>query len=534
MKRTRSAPLLLGVLLCVATNAFAQTAPPPDLDAYVEQVRQQFEVPGIALAVVMDGKVVVAKGYGVRRLGKKAPVDDRTLFAIASNTKAFTATALALLVEEGKIEWDAPVVSDLPWFQLSDPYVTREITVRDLLVHRSGLGLGAGDLLWWPGSDYDRKEVVRRLRYLPLASSFRSTYAYDNVLYVVAGELIETVSGQRWEDFVANRILAKVGMRDSNTWDSKSGTGRNSASPHARINGAVAPIATIPSDATDPAGGINASARDMAKWLLILLDSGRLPDGGRLFSEQSARQLWTPVTPVPIDDDPTCGLAPLKPQFNGYALGFGVRDYRGHKLIIHGGALPGYLSQVAMIPDLKLGVAVMTNQEAGAARGAILYPILDHYLGVSDTDWLPLLKECVERMQAKITASEKDTAAKRNSASRPPLPLEAYVGTYRDRWYGDVAIEKKKDGGLLMRFTHTPLLTGDMEHWQYDTFIVRWRAFRDRSSPVLRADAFVTFDLNPDGSIEAARMQPVSPATDFSFDFQDLHLKRAKPEKAAQ
>ncbi len=200
----------LVALAVLAVAADAQTAPPPDIDRFVSAVMKEFQVPGVGLAIVKDGRVILAKGYGVRALGEPAAVDGRTLFGIASNTKIFTATALALLVEEGKLEWDAPVVRYLPGFALSDPYVTRELTIRDLLVHRSGLGLGAGDLLWWPESTYDRKEIVRRLRFIPLATSFRNAYAYDNVLYSVAGEVIETVSGQTWEDFVARRILVQA------------------------------------------------------------------------------------------------------------------------------------------------------------------------------------------------------------------------------------------------------------------------------------------------------------------------------------
>jgi len=284
----RLASLLLLLALIVSTAASAQ---PPDLDAWVARTMQTFEVPGIGLTVVKDDRVVVAKGYGVRKLGEPAPVDARTLFGIASNTKAFTATALGLLVEEHKIEWDAPVIRYLPGFALSDPFVTRELTVRDLLVHRSGLGLGAGDLLWWPESTYDRKEIARRLRFIPLATSFRSAYAYDNVLYLVAGELIETVSGQRWEDFVASRILAKVGMAGSNVRHSAAAEGGNVASPHARVEGSVRPIRPFASDNTNPAGGINSSADDMAKWMRVQLSGGLLADGSRLFSTDTARQL---------------------------------------------------------------------------------------------------------------------------------------------------------------------------------------------------------------------------------------------------
>src|SRR4051812_35852331 len=342
----------LFLLLYVLPQTTARAA--PDIDAVVQRAMAAFEVPGISLAIVKDGKVVVAKGYGVRALGQPAPVDAKTLFGIASNTKVFTATALGMLVDEGKIRWDAPVIDYVPSFQLSDPYVTREMTVRDLLVHRSGLGLGAGDLLWWPASTYDRKEIMRRLRYIPLATSFRSAYAYDNVLYLVAGEVIETVSGTSWEDFVATRILARVGMTTSNVRHSDAARGGNVATPHARVDGTVRPIAPLDSDNTNPAGGINSNAIDMAKWMLVQLAEGRLADGTALLQPATARQLTTLVTPMPIGTPPP-ELAALRPHFNGYGLGFNLRDYRGHKLITHTGGLPGYVSRVAMMPDAGLG-----------------------------------------------------------------------------------------------------------------------------------------------------------------------------------
>jgi len=492
---------------------------PKDLDAYVERVRKEFEVPGLALTIVKDGKVVVAKGYGVRKLGEPTPVDSRTLFGIASNTKAFTATALGLLVEEGKLEWDAPVVRYLPWFQLADPYVTRELTVRDLLVHRSGLGLGAGDLLWWPPSTYNRKEIARRLRHIPLVTSFRSAYAYDNVLYLIAGEVIEAISGQTWEDFVASRILAKVGMAGSNVRHSEAGGGANVASPHAPIEGTVRPIAPFASDNTNPAGGINSNADDMAKWMIVQLDSGRVAGGTRLFSERTTRQLWTLVTPMPIGN-PAPELAALRSNFRGYALGFEVRDYRGRKVVTHTGGLPGYVSKVAMVPELKLGVAVLTNQESGAAFEAMTYRILDHYLGAAAYDWVAAYKKVRARVDSLTAVAEQRAVTAREASSRPSLALAKYAGTYSDPWYGEVVITHESDK-LAIRFAATPSLAGDLEHWQYDTFVARWK---DRE---LRADAFVTFALKPDGNIEQVKMQAVSPATDFSFDFHDLLLKPA-------
>jgi CubicO group peptidase (beta-lactamase class C family) len=514
-------PVVLALL--ISSQATRSQVLPKDLDAYVVKVQKELEVPGIALAIVKDGKVLLAKGYGVRKLGESARVDEHTLFGIASNTKAFTATAIGLLVQEGKLEWDAPVVDYLPWFALSDPYVTREITIRDLLVHRSGLGLGAGDLLWWPPSTYNRRQIAERLRYIPLVKSFRSAYAYDNVLYTVAGEVIEAVSGQTWEQFVASRILAKVGMNDSNVRHSDATGGHNVATTHARIDRTVRPIEPFTSDNTNPAGGINSSATDMAKWMIVQMDSGRVAGGTPLFSPRTTIQLWSLVTPIPIGAPPP-ELATLKANFNGYALGFGLRDYRGYKLLQHMGVLPGYVSKVAMIPELRLGVAVLTNQEAGEAYESIVYFVLDHFIGGGKTDWLGAFMKLHKRMAATGAATEQQITGNRDSTSRPSLPLASYVGSYHDAWYGNVTISLE-NGNLVIRFGHTPSLVGNLEHWQYDTFVARWR---DRE---LRADAFVTFDLNPDGSIDQVKMKPVSPETDFSFDFQDLLLK---PEKRKQ
>lgn len=519
-RSTLAAALLAGL---AALPAAGQQAPAPalpaDLDAYVARVMQEFQVPGLALTIVKDGRVLVAKGYGVRTLGRPEPVDGHTLFGIASNTKAFTATALGLLVEGSQVEWDAPVIRYVPWFQMYDPFVTREQTVRDLLVHRSGLGLGAGDLLWWPPSTYDRKEIARRLRYLKPETSFRTAYAYDNVLYTVAGEVIEAVSGKTWEEFVQTRILARVGMTGSNVRYTEPGPGRNIATPHAPIEGRVRVVAAFASDNTNPAGGINSNALDMAKWMVVQLDSGRLADGSRLFSERTTRQLWNIVTPI-APGAPPPELAALRATFNGYALGFGVRDYRGRKLVQHTGGLPGYLSKVAMVPDAKLGVAILTNQESGEAFEAIVWRVLDHFLGAPPTDWVTIYKRLKQRGDSMVAAAERRTGSQRDTASRPSLPLERYAATYVDDWYGTVTIAREGTG-LVIRFDKTPALVGDLVHWQHDTFIARWR---DRE---LRADAFVTFALNPNATIREARMEAVSPATDFSFDFHHLLLRPA-------
>jgi CubicO group peptidase (beta-lactamase class C family) len=515
----------LAAALVLSTPAVAQKArtPPPGFDAYVAHVMKTFTVPGVAVAIVKDGRVVLARGYGVRRLGDPAPVDAQTRFGIASNTKLFTATALALLVEEGKVEWDAPVIRYLPWFAMYDPYVTRELTVRDLLVHRSGLGLGAGDLLWWPATTYDRKEIARRLRFIPPATSFRSAYAYDNVLYLVAGEVIEAVSGQPWEEFVRSRILQRIGMTHSDVRHSGAAGPGNVATPHAEVNDTVRPVAPFVSDNTNPAGGIMAGAEDMATWLLVQLDSGRVADGTRLFSPGTTRQLWREVTPEPIGEAPA-GLEHLRPHFSGYALGLGTLDYRGRQLLTHTGGLPGYVSRIAMLPELRLGVAVLTNQESGLAFNAIAWRVLDHYLGVKAPDYVGIYQALAGRDRAKLAAETAEAAGQRDSTSGPSLPLAGYAGRYRDVWYGEVVIAQE-NGRLVIRMTRTPSMVGDLKHWQHDTFVARWR---DRE---LRADAYVTFALQPDGTIAQVRMAPASAAVDFSFDFQDLLLERVAPPR---
>jgi CubicO group peptidase (beta-lactamase class C family) len=521
----KTAILVSLISIAIAPPARGQDArsAPADLDAYIAKAMQTFEVPGLALAVVKDGRVVVSKGYGVRRLGDPAPVDARTLFGIASNTKVFTAVALGILVEEGKLAWDAPVIQYLPWFQMWDPYVTRELTIRDLLVHRSGLGLGAGDLLWWPASTYDRHEIVRRLRYIPPATSFRSAYAYDNVLYLVAGEVIEAIAGQSWEDFVSSRILAPVEMKTSNVRHSGATSGGNVATTHAPVKGAVRPIKPFDSDNTNPAGGINSNADDMARWLTVLMAHGQLGSGKRLFSDATWRQITTIVTPQSVPTPPP-ELAGLRANVRGYALGLGVTDYRGQKVLLHTGGLPGYVSRVLLVPDQSLGIAVLTNQESGEAFDAIAYRIVDHFLNAPPTDWVSAYRAVAERSRATTQKSVAAASAKRDASSRPSLPLANYAGIYRDGWYGDIAIEQK-DGGLRIRFTRTPSLAGVLEHWQHDTFVAKWD---DRE---LRADAYVTFALKPDGSIDQVKLQAVSPDTDFSYDFQDLLLKPVPPRR---
>ncbi|MFA6541109.1 MAG: serine hydrolase [Bacteroidota bacterium] len=509
----------LGTLIIAAVMLAAQLPAqklPKDFDSYVENVRKQFSVPGIAVAVVKDGKVVLAKGYGTKNVNTGEKVDAKTNFSIASNTKAFTATALGILVDEGKLKWTDRVIDHLPWFQMSDPYVSREMQIIDLLVHRSGLGLGAGDLMIWPDNSFTRKDIVAHLRNVPLSTSFRSSYAYDNILYFVAGEVIEQVSGMPWEQFIQQRILSKLGMDHSTIKYSDAVKNGNYASPHAEISGVVRPVTPSDSDRINPAASINTNADDIAKWLICQLDSGRTDKGNRLFSTNVTKKIWSIVTPVPVGTV-SKEIAPLQSNFIGYGGGFYLRDFRGEKMVMHTGGLNGSVSLVAMIPELRLGVAVFTNQEMSGAFYSIGWRVFDSYLG-EKFDWLSGYYALKERADSINASKELSAMTSRDSLSHPSLPLEKYAGTYSDPWYGDITLSLA-GGKLFIQMNATPVLHGTLEHYQYDTFIARW------DNPELRADSYITFSLHPDGSIDHAAMKAVSPATDFSYDFQDLYLK---------
>ena len=502
---------------------------PADVDAWVEQVRERFEVPGIAVAVVKDGQVVLARGWGVRELGKPAPVDERTLFAIASNTKAFTSAALAMLADEGQLSLDDRVVDHLPSFRMSDPYVTAQLRIRDLLTHRSGLGLGAGDLLFWPGSDYSNEEVVQRLRDVPLKNSLRERYAYDNILYAVATRVIEQASGQDWAKFLQQRFFTPLGMSGTRFNADALRPGDRVASGHARADfTTLQPTFPLTWHNAAGAGGIYSSVHDMARWMQAQLAGGHYTDARgreqRLFSPQRQKDMWSLQAPMNIAEPSVPELLPAMPDFQGYGLGWITSSFRGEKLVWHTGGWPGMVSRVTLVPGRNLGIVVLTNQEAGGAFNALTMQILDAYLQPQQrSDWIEGYARAAARSQEKADAAWLARVAAREADSAPSLPLAAYTGTWRDPWFGDFVIEAR-DGGLRMRAPRSPLLQGSLQHWQHDTFLVKW------DERTLNGDAFVTFALDPDGRPREARMEAASEATDFSFDFQDLVLRPVRPD----
>ncbi len=508
-------------------------APAFDLERDVNSALKTFDVPGIAIAIVKDGKVIATRGFGVRKLGEPAPVDSKTLFEVASNSKGFTAAALAMLVDEGKLAWDDPVTKHLPGFQMHDSYVTGEMTIRDLLTHRSGLGLGAGDLLWWPTTTFTTDEIIEKLRYIRPATSFRASYAYDNLLYIVAGKIIAEKTGKSWGEAMHERILAPLGMTGTTTSLAENAGNPDVANAHSKINGKIAAVKSMPVPNAVGAVGINTNAEDIARWMMVLLDGGKIAgvqdqDGkdARLISAKQANELWTAQTPIKIGE-PKPALAATKPNFSAYGLGFQLRDYQGMKVAMHGGALQGFYSRVVMVPQAKLGVAILTNAENGGSMTALQWRIVDHYLNVAPSDWIGIVSKVEQDMHAEEVKKQGKASAARAAKSQPSLPLAAYDGEYEDAWYGKVVIAPQGKKHILT-FTRTPDLTGELEHWQHDTFIVRWK---ERN---FNADAYVTFSLKPDGSIDQVKMEPVSSETDFSYDFQDLTLvpvkKTAKKE----
>ena len=504
-------------------------------DAWVQRCMAAWpEQPAVSLALVRDGRTVLTKGYGLRRQGKGEPADEHTLFAIASNSKNVTAACLAILVDEGKVKWDEPIRTYLPGFALSDPLVSQQITVRDTLSHRAGFGLGAGDLLFWPNSDRTRAQVLAQAAFVPIKDGFREGYNYCNLMFVVAGAVIEKASGLSWEDFVQTRIFDKVGMSESVPL-ARLADPAKSALPHGRVGPPLryqGPMTQIAEsivevwnwDSAAAAGGICASAHDWAKWIAVRLNDGKLADGSRLFSEAAAREMYKPNIVVSSSNGPTAAL-PNRAVASTYAMGLQVQDYRGERLATHGGGSPGGISATVLIPGRKIGFSVFTNAEESFLLRALRSGLSDIAMNKVDIDWIADSKRIEAEGIEKSLKAAVEIDAKQAAGAAPSLPLEAYAGTWRDPWYGDIVIEPKTEGrgrnrksGLWLRFTHTPALQGWLEPYDGETFRTRFPDKREE-------DAFVTFNVAT-AKPATATVKGVSPDIDFSYDYQDLRLTR--------
>lgn len=481
-----------------------------ELDAFVEKAMKAFDIPGIAVGIIKDGEIAHLKGYGIREVGKEGKIDSDTLYAIASNSKAFTAAGLAVLVDDGVLSWDDKVIDFIPNFRLMDPWVTREFTIRDLLTHRSGMGLGAGDLMFWPSTFVTREEIITNVRHLKMVSGFRTEYAYDNLLYVVAGEVIAAASGMSYEDFIDSRIMNQLAIQDG-CYANLTGLNENGniAQPHVMVGGTLQKAHRLQS-LGEPmviaaAGGLQCSARAMLTWTNMHLNSG-----GGLMSKTQHDEMWKPQTILPISNSDKNWHGT---NFAAYGLGYRLKDYHGLKHVSHTGGLLGMVTYTVMIPQKNLGIVVLTNQENGSAMRSIMENVSQAYLETGDVDWTDRFEEIRNR---SIERAASQVAKENADASQSALlPLEDYVGTFSDPWFGDVAITKNGDE-LYFTSLRSTKLKGKMFPFKFNTFKVIWE---DRS---FNADAYAMFSTDFDGKVNGLKMKAISPLTDFSYDFHDL------------
>lgn len=482
------------------------------IDAYAQTVMNQWKGPGMAIAIVKDDKQVFAKGYGVRELGKPEPVDADTVFAIASNSKAFTTAALAILVDEKKLSWDDKVSKYLPEFRMYDPWVTSELTIRDLVTHRVGLDTFSGDLLWYE-TTYPSDEIIRRVRYLEPVSSFRSRYGYQNLMFVAAGEVIENVSGKPWAVFVKERILDPLGM--TRTVASTRSLPDNAAMPHNESGGTLRVLHRGNVDGAAAAAGLNSSVNDLSKWVRTQLGRGKF-EGKQIFSEQQSWTMWQPYLAQQISEQ-AAKSNPTR-HFSGVGMGWFVYDYQGRKIINHSGGLDGMLSYTVLIPEENAGFVVLTNSES-PAFGIMMNKIRDVLVNAPNRDYNAESVQNAARNKAAAEEAAKKVDASRVANTRSTLPLSGYVGKYDDDLYGDVNITEE-NGKLVMRFGPSPNFVADLEHWHYDTFQIKWRPSVAYNFP----RGWVTFTIDKNGRTDELKID--QPNNDFWF--YELHPKRVK------
>ncbi|MFQ6113550.1 MAG: serine hydrolase [bacterium] len=476
------------------------------LDTYIEESRREWEIPGVAVAIVKDDSIIFARGYGVRELGKKEKVDAHTIFAVASNTKAFTAALLGMLVEEGKISWDDRVTDYLREFQLYDPYVTREITIRDLLTHRSGLPRFGGDHLWI-GSSKSRAEILHRIRYLQPNAPFRAKYQYQNIMFVAAGQIIPAVTGTSWDEFIEQRIFVPLGMSESCTSVRDLRNRKNVATPHEVVGGKLLPIEYDNVDNVAPAGAVNSNVVEMAQWMRLNLNQG-VYNGKQILSQQIIREMQSVQMPIPIS---TSREKMFGTHFLGYGFGWLLFDYKGHKVVSHSGGLSGMISLQTLIPDENLGVIILTNFAPHSLTRALTYRIIDAFLGEPERDWSAEYLVRRKKARERQRKAEMELQTSRIKGTKPSLKLEEYAGKYFDELSGEAEV-KLENGHLL--FYYNPRYIGDLEHWHYDTFRVAWR------HPIydMPGKTFLTFYLDEKGQV-----------SEFKTSFYDpIYFKRVR------
>jgi CubicO group peptidase (beta-lactamase class C family) len=499
--------LISFILLLLSVSLFAQEVDLDKLDAYFRKTVGDWGIPGVSIGIVKDGEIVFSKGYGVKEIGNPEKPDGNTLYAIASNTKAFTSAMMAMLVQEGKLHWNDKVQKYLPWFQLYDPFVSSQVTIKDLLCHRVGLGTFSGDVIWYK-SDLTSEEIIRRLKYLEPKYNFRDGYGYSNVMYITAGEVIKQVTGKTWGENVQERILDPVGM-DRTIYSLKDLDNRgNYATPHAFEEGENIPIPFVDWEEIAALGGIISSVNDMSKWMIFNMNHGIIGND-TLLTPASRNIIWKMHNSFTVDHTKANDF---DTHFRGYGLGWGLADYHGRLRVSHGGGYDGMISSVNMIPDEKLGVVVLTNGMK-APTMAITYYALNAFLGEEEKDW------SAEMLEQKNKIENKDQRIserinKRIPDTKPSLPIEKYAGTYFSDIYGKIEV-KLENEQLRLDFTHTPDLSATLEHWHYNVWKINW----DKTHAWF---SFGTVKFNMNNNLDITGI-------DFDVPNDDIFFEELKP-----
>lgn len=511
----------LALTIAYGCYAFAQIQS-EEIDKLVHKTLRTFEVPGISVGIIKDGNIIYTKGHGIASMKTNQPMNEETLVGIASNSKGFTAVALAILADEGKLSWDDKVSTFIPEFQMYDPYVSREVTIKDLITHRTGLGLGQGDLMFFPeGGTLSIKDIVYRTRFLKPKDSFRQKLNYNNIAFIIAGEVITRITGKSWAEFVEEKIMKPVGMVHSHgsyNRAKKAGV-QNIIDAHAPADGKVIPVPHDWNETADAAGGIVSNIPDMLTWAECLMNNFTTKEGKKLVSDKQIAQLWQ------IQQPATMALQnPYDTRNYGYGLGWFISDVKGHTQIQHTGGLIGTVTQFTLIPSLKLGIVVLTNQQTGAAFNTITNTVKDAYLGIPDRNWLKTYAERVAKSNEKYSVQKKTAydrartfAQNKNLHPKPEL----ITGIYNDAWFGDVEISHTQNGYRIACHT-SPRLKGSLIPYSPSAFIIKWD---DRAYD---ADAFLLIEFDENSQAQKLKLKPISDITDFSFDFEDLELIRKK------
>lgn len=504
------------LLISIVNLSYAKPLSDAEIGEVAEDAMSRFDVPGMAIGILKGGEIVHLRGYGIRELGIEASVDSDTMFKVASNTKAFTTAALAMLVDEGKISWQTKVVDVIPEFRLSDPWVTSKLNVLDLLTHRSGMNQGAGDLMLWPEPNkFTRSDIIYGLRHFNLVKQFRAEYAYDNLLYIVAGELIPRLTNMQWREFVDARIMQPLNLHNCFAGAMSPQAKMNLAAPHGLVDGKLAVIERSRiNDAVSnmaAAGAIKCSVADMTAWMKTLLKRGEVAGSARLYSEEQATYMWTSHIQRGVGSfEREWGNT----HFSSYGLGWRISDVYGYKQISHTGSLAGFRSFMTLVPELDLGVVVLTNGSSSMARKAVMYNVVRSYMTEEEVHWTD---ELIKSQKAYYRSTP------------PPEPeleiqvldkkvADEVVGSYVDPWFGEIELswQGKK---LVLSAVKSPILSGELKYLGDSNFVVRWF---DRT---LEADAFVFFERDESGIVSGVKMKAISSETDFSFDFHDLNFK---------